>query len=79
VKEVMNLNEEEKIQVATDLAEAIYFLHGHSPVSQKMLLMFNEILFGLKEWGSSARNSFARKKVECLVFSFLRKKYFYSR
>ena len=48
VKEVMNLSEEEKIQVATDLAEAIYFLHGHSPVSQKMLLMFNEILFGLK-------------------------------
>jgi hypothetical protein len=48
VKEVMNLSEEEKIQVATDLAEAIYFLHGHSPVSQKMLLMFNEILFALK-------------------------------
>jgi hypothetical protein len=48
VKEVMNLSEEEKIQVATDLAEAIYFLHGYSPVSQKMLLMFNEILFGLK-------------------------------
>jgi hypothetical protein len=45
VKEVMNLSEEEKIQVATDLAEAIYFLHGHSPVSQ---MVFNQILFGTK-------------------------------
>ena len=32
VKEVMIPTEEEKIQVATDLAEAVYFLHGHSPV-----------------------------------------------
>ncbi len=30
----------------------------------------------LMEWKSSARNSFAQKKVECLVFSFSRKKYF---
>ncbi len=28
---------------------------------------------------SSAQNSSALKKVECLVFSFLRKKYFFSR
>jgi hypothetical protein len=33
VKEVMSLSEEEKIQASTDLAEAVYFLHGHSPVS----------------------------------------------
>ncbi len=32
-----------------------------------------EELCSAKEWGSSARNSFAQKKVECLIFSFLRK------
>ena len=30
VRGVMNLTESEKIQISLDLAEAVYFLHGHS-------------------------------------------------
>ena len=32
VEEAMGLNEEEKIQAAADIADAIYSLHGHSKV-----------------------------------------------
>ena len=39
IKEVMNLTEEEKIQASADLAEAVYFLHGHSPVHFKVVFV----------------------------------------
>ena len=33
IKEVINLDEIEKLQIAIDIADAVYFLHNLTPVS----------------------------------------------
>ena len=36
IRSILELSEEEKVQAAADLADAVYFLHGHSKVKKSL-------------------------------------------
>ena len=47
VRGVMNLTESEKIQISLDLAEAVYFLHGHSkPIVHGKISLLTAVVDG---------------------------------
>ena len=40
VRSLMDLTEEEKVRAAADIADAIYFLHGHSKVRNTLKIEY---------------------------------------